>query len=221
MSTKFARVQSKFLIRHFLWFGIHRGLWPHTRAATKQLKTSSSRAQLAPVSWFSQNVNYKFSKLKTTLTKNDNSLSMRTRQFCTEQYKSTITVTFSSRMRFLEHLPEHLRFWTWWTRSKMSESGICQSTNRLGNVLLKYSNVSYNFVNADQVYNLSGRLFHLQFAIQADYSVLLYIVHGWFLCSSALSYSLNTKSYPLSIKAQPQGFTCTQERLHNCKEMPP
>ena len=52
------------LIRHFLWFGIHRGLWPHTRAATKQLKTSSSRAQLAPVSWFSQNVKYKCSKLK-------------------------------------------------------------------------------------------------------------------------------------------------------------
>ena len=48
----------------FLWFGIHRGLWPHTRAATKQLKTSSSRAQLAPVSWFSQNVKYKCSKLK-------------------------------------------------------------------------------------------------------------------------------------------------------------
>ena len=159
-------------------------------------------------------------KIETTLTKNDNSLSMRTRQFCTERYKSTITVTFSWR-RFLEHLPEHLRFWNWWTWSKMSESGICQSTDSPGNVLLKYSIVSYNFVHANHVYNLSGRLFHLQFAIQADYSVLLYIVHGWLLCSSALSYSLNTKSYPLSIKAQPQGFICTQKRLHNCKEMPP
>ena len=182
MSTKFARVQSKFLIRHFLWFGIHRGLWPHTRAATKQLKTSSSRAQLAPVSWFSQNVNYKFSKLKTTLTKNDNSLSMRTRQFCTEQYKSTITVTFSSRMRFLEHLPEHLRFWTWWTRSKMSESGICQSTNRLGNVLLKYSNVSYNFVNADQAYNLSGRLLHCNLLYkQITVSYFILSMDGYFV----------------------------------------
>ena len=45
----------EFLIRHFLWFGIHWGLWPHTRAATKQLKTSPSKGT-PPVSWFSQNM---------------------------------------------------------------------------------------------------------------------------------------------------------------------
>ena len=182
---------------HFLWFGIHWCLWPHTRAATKQLKTSPSKGR-APVSWFLQNMKYPYliSTLNATLTSVTTIHSWEQEKGCTELYNTLILSHFL------------LKGSSWST---------CQSTLDLAtDELGKSQNCQKSvFVSSQTVPKISPQI------CQCDMIVFFCNVHGWFVSNKLFvvsHYLIHWTKTHIDWRAT---YVCIGKVAHVLRKSPP